>query len=434
MMRIVTAVLTALILLGLAGAGWYYRPWSSYAPAKIRALDDPEQYPQTYQRMDEFLPNTLIPATAPSPFPHNLRPLDISYEWQGETKTLQQYLEEAQVTGLTVLHRGEVVAQIYGHEAGAESRFTSWSVGKSFVATLIGKALYEGRIGSLDDTVEQYAPEYAGTDYGATSLRHLLMMSSGMDFNEEYSADAPSDVRPLFFNAFILRRNPDEMIATITRDREPGEDFHYISPNSHVLSAVVRNVYEGRLADIMERELWAPLGMTNEASWLQHKPGPEGIAIGYCCLQASSEDYARLGQLYLQDGVWNGERLLPEGWVNMVSTPPTPSHEPGASRYAHRGYGLHFWIPENYDREFYAAGVFGQYIWMDRNRDLVIAQNAGDPNWTDRNVEMTAVFRAIAHTVAPYSRFDAHGPASDVAPETETDPAPETPAELEPQP
>jgi len=431
MMRYVTAALTALVLLGLAGAGWYYRPWSDYAPAKIRALDDPEQYPQTYQRMDEILPHTFIAADAPSAFPHNLRPLNISYEWQGETKTLDQYLQEAQVTGLTVLHRGEVVAQIYGYDAGAQSRFTSWSVGKSFVATLIGKALYEGRINSLDDTVEQYAPEYAGTDYGATSLRHLLMMSSGMDFNEEYSADAPSDVRPLFFNAFILRRNPDEMVAQIERDREPGEDFHYISPNSHVLSAVVRNVYDGRLAEIMERELWTPLGMKNEASWLQHKPGPEGIAIGYCCLQASSEDYARLGQLYLQDGVWNGERLLPEGWVDMVATPPTPSHEPGASRYAHRGYGLHFWIPENYDREFYAAGVFGQYIWMDRKRDLVIAQNAGDPNWTDRNVEMTAVFRAIAEAIAPLNRFEDQGSANDA---TQAPSETAEPAMSEPQP
>ena len=428
MMRIVTVVAAALVLLGLAGAGWYYRPWSDFAPAKIRALDDPELYPQTYQRMQEFLPHTVIEASAPSPFPHNLRPLDIRYEWQGETKTLEQYLAEAKVTGLTVLHRGEVIAQIYGYDADADSTFTSWSVGKSFVATLIGKALHEGLIQSLDDTVETYAPEYAGTDYGATSLRHLLMMATGMDFNEEYSPDAPSDVRPLFFNAFILRRNPDEMIALIERDREPGEDFHYISPNSHVLSAVVRNVYQARLAEIVERELWAPLGMRDGASWLQHKPGPEGVAIGYCCLQASSEDYARLGQLYLQDGVWNGERLLPEGWTDLVSTPPTPSHEPGASRYAHRGYGLHFWIPEDYDREFYAAGVFGQYIWMDRNRDLVIAQNAGDAEWTERAVEMMAVFRAIADEVAPLTRLEAHGETPEAMPEAASE------AELEPQP
>lgn len=412
MKRFLTAVVGALVLLGLVGAGWYYRPWSDYAPAKIRSLDDPDQYPLTYQRMDEFLPSTGIDAVAPSPFPRDVQSLDITYEWQGETKTLAEYLAEAKVTGLTVLSDGEVIAQTYAYEADAQSRFTSWSVGKSFVATLIGKALHEGLIESLDDRVDRYAPQFAGTDYGPTSLRHLLMMSSGMAFNEEYSADAPSDVRPLFFNAFIMRRNPDDMIALIERDREPGEDFHYISPNSHVLSAVVRGVYEGRLAEIMQRELWEPLGMSDPATWLQHKPGPEGVAIGYCCLQASSEDYARLGQLYLQDGVWNGERLLPEGWVDLVSTPPTPSHEPGASRYAHRGYGLHFWIPENYDREFYAAGVFGQYIWMDRNRDLVIAQNAGDADWGERNVEMTAVFRAIAETVAPLT------PASSTAPMT----------------
>jgi len=288
-------------------------------------------------------------------------------------------------------------------------------------------------IESLDDPASKYAPQYVGSDYGDTSLWHLLMMSAGMDFNEEYRADAPSDVRPLFFNAFIMRRNPDEMIARIARNRAPGEDNHYTSPNSHVLSAVVRGVYEGRLAEIVERELWTPLGMTSDASWLQHKPGPEGVAIGYCCLQATSRDYARFGQFYLQDGVWDGAQLLPEGWVDQAGTPTEPFMEPGATPYPHRGYGLHFWIPEDYDEEFYAAGVFGQYIWIDRKRGVVIAQNAGDATWGARSQEAAAVFRAIAAHVAPaYRSLPDLDPATMNMPESQA--GEDAPAVLEPQP
>jgi len=422
MNRIITAALGAIVILALVAAGWYYRPWSPYSPARMTALDNPEEYPTTYQRMDEILPATEIRATNPAPLPENIQPLSLTYEWEGETKTLETYFEEARITGFTILHEGVLVAEAYGHGATSESRHTSWSVGKSFVATLIAKALEEGLITSLDDPVERYAPQYAGTDYGPTSLRHLLMMSTGMDFNEEYRDDAPSDVRPLFFNAFILRRNPDDMIGEIERDREPGQDNHYISPNSHVLAAVVRGVYEGRLAEIMERELWGPLGMTSNASWLQHKPGPEGVAIGYCCLQATSRDYARFGQFYLENGSWNGEQILPETWVDEASVPPAPFMEPGATRYNQRGYGLHFWIPVDYDGEFFAAGVFGQYIWIDRRRNLVIAQNAGDPVWGPRYPEAATVFRALAEQIAPLSTAEAE---LAVEPTDLADPTPE---------
>lgn len=399
--RIAIGALALILAAAIAGAGWYYRPWSPYSPASIRAMDDPDAYPQTFQRMDSILPSRPIAAMAPSPLPRAVAPLEMSYEWMGAEKGLDAYFEEAGVIGLTVLHDGVVTAQEFRIGAGSDTRFTSWSVAKTFVAALIAKAMEDGLIGSLDDPAGQYAPQFAGTDYGAVSLRHLLMMSAGVDFNEEYSPERPSDVRPLFFNAFIMGRNVDAMVGEIASNRTPGEDMHYVSPNSHVLSAVVREVYGAPLAQIMERELWAPLGMTGAASWLQNTSGDSGIPIGYCCLQATSEDYARFGQFLLQDGVWDGNRLLPEGFVEMASAPNTPFQEPGSTPYPGRGYGLHVWVPENYDGEFYAAGVFGQYIWIDRRRSVVIAINAGDPSWGERNAESATVMRAIAEHVSP---------------------------------
>ena len=405
--RIVIAALALILAAIIVGAGWYFRPWSPYSPASIRAMDDPDAYPQTFQRMDSILPSRPIAAADPEPLPRAVAPLALSYGWMGEEKTLETYLEEADVVGLTVLRDGVVTAQAFRLGAGPETRFTSWSVAKTFIAVLIAKAMEDGLIGSLDDPAGQYAPQFAGTDYGAVSLRHLLMMSAGVDFNEEYSPERRSDVRPLFFNAFILGRDVDAMVGEITSNRAPGEDTHYVSPNSHVLSAVVRAVYDAPLAEVVARELWAPLGMTAEASWLQNVAGDRGVPIGYCCLQATSEDYARFGQFLLQDGVWDGNRLLPEGFLEMASAPNAAFQEPGATPYPGRGYGLHVWVPEDYDGEFYAAGVFGQFIWIDRRRGVVIALNAGDPGFAARFAESTAVLRAIAAHVAPLAQTTA---------------------------
>ncbi|XBQ16806.1 MAG: serine hydrolase [Oceanicaulis sp.] len=438
--RIGIGVLAVVIAAVLAFALWWFRPWSPYSPAQITALDDPDAYPVTFQRMDEILPSTPIEPGDPEPLPRAEASLPQTYVFDGETRDLESYFERAEVTGVTVLRDGVIVEQAFFHGAGPDTRFTSWSVAKSVVASLVAMALEEGRIESLEDPAEKYAPQFAGTDYGATSLRHLLMMSAGMDFNEEYSPDAPSDVRPLFFNAFIMGRDVDAMVGEIERDRTPGEDQHYTSPNSHVLAAVVRGIYGERLAEIVEAKIWTPLGMTGEASWLQNVAGEDGIAIGYCCLQATSADYARLGEFWRVGGVWEGERMLPEGFIPSWTAPSRPFQEPGATPYPGRGYAMHFWVPEGYDGEFYAAGVYGQYVWVDTRRGVVIAQNAGDENWGEIALEAAAVFRAIAEHISPLdarpeAELDALREAVRARPITapEEDGAPEPPSESDPE-
>ena len=415
MMRIIYALIAIVLAAALAGAGWYYRPWAEYSPAKVRALDVPEDYPVTFQRMDEILPASVVTAGAPTPLPRAEGALPDSFEYDGQTVSLADYVARAEIIGLTVMRDGAVVDQAFYQGADDDTLFTSWSVAKSVVATLIGKALEDGLIENLDDLAQDYAPQFEDTAYGETSLRHLLMMSAGVDFTEVYSPGNPSDIRPLFFNAFILGRNIDTMVGEYPRNREPGEDLHYTSPNTHVLGAVARAVYGGRLADVVSQEIWTPLGMTSNATWLQNKVGESGIAVGYCCLQATSEDYARFGEFYRTDGVWNGQRLLPEGWSEDATTPRAPWQEPGATRYEGRGYGLHFWIPEDYEGEFFAAGVFGQYIWVDRRRGVVIAQSAGDEVWFDKTYEAFAFFRAVAEHVSPLAGRETAPSAADLA-------------------
>lgn len=400
--RVIGALAALVLIIALIAAGWYYRPWSPYSPARITALDDPEEFAQTFQRMDEILPSRRIEAVNPQPLPEALAPLDATYSFNGETRTIDDFMSSARTLGIVALRDGVVVGERYGQGADAQTRFTSWSVAKSFVATLIAMAMEEGLIDSLDDNAAKYAPVFEGTAYGETSLRHLLMMSGGVEFVEEYSEDSESDIRPFFFNAFILGRDVDVMAGEIVRDRPAGRDLHYVSPNTHVLSAVVRNVFDDTLAGIVEDRVWTPLGMTSDATWLTNVDNERAIEVGYCCLQATTRDFARFGQFYLQDGVWNNERLVPEGWVERATRPNAPFQEPGPeARYAPRGYGLHFWIPPDAEREFFMAGVYGQYVWVDRDRGVVVAMNAGDPDWGEREEEAFALMRAIVQSVAP---------------------------------
>jgi len=305
-------------------------------------------------------------------------------------------LDESNTTGLIVLKDGVLRHEQYRNGGSRESLFTSWSVAKSFVSTVIVMAQKEGLINSLDDKAEKYAPQYAGSDFGSSSLKSLLAMSSGIEFNEDYSSDE-SDIRPFFFNSFILGKDPDELLLPFKRSREAFSDFEYISPNSHVLSAVLRGVYKKPIADIISEKIWQPLGMEADATWLQHRDDEKGIALGYCCLNARLRDYARFGEFYLNAAQGNGLGVdaLPEGWVENLSKPATLAHRPGGDRYSGRGYSYHFWLPER-DGVFFAAGVYGQFIWVDPARNLVIVKTSADNDFLTRYPETASAFEAIS--------------------------------------
>ena len=388
----------AVVTVGAAVAGgWFYRPWSEYSPAEIQAATSMDRIAHTFRNMDEVFPfRTIETGNSPYQTPRNVENATVSYQFNGATRSVGDWLTESDSTGLMVLRDGVVVHEQYLLGSTPDTHHTSWSVGKSYVATLVAMAMHQGLIDNLDQTAEEFAPQFAGTPYGETSLRHLLMMSAGVDFNEDYNAEG-SDIRRLFLGANIFGQNIDTLVAEVERDRAPGEDLHYVSANTHVLSAVVRAIYDQPLAGIVQQQIWDPIGMTRPAYWNQNIPGENGMAIGYCCLNASLEDYARFGQFYLQDGVWDGQRLVPEGWVTQATRPNADFQEPGPdARYAHRGYALHFWVPEGYEGEYFMAGVYGQYVWVDERRNIVIARTAADPTWTSRTEESIAAMRALA--------------------------------------
>ena len=208
-----------------------------------------------------------------------------------------------------------------------------------------------------------------------------------------------SDIRKLFFGTFFRNRDVDDIVRAHEPDREAGQDFDYISSNTAVLAAVLRGAYGGRsVPSLAEEYVFAPLGM-GAGTWLTDKEG--GKALGYCCLQVTLADYAKLGQLYLQDGVVGTTRVIPEGWAAFVGTPPQASHEPGdGDVLADHGYGHHFWVPPNADGEFYMAGYNGQIVWIDTERDVVVAMTSADPDWPGSKADFVPLARQLAAAAA----------------------------------
>ena len=388
-------------LIAIVGAAvlWYYQPWSDYSPAKMSKLDHPDYLIWNFQNMEKLVPaKVLAKGENARSFAGESKPLDLEYQFDGQKKSLDDFLTESTTLGLLVVKGGQVVHEQYRQGAARASLFTSWSMAKSFVATAIAMAVKEGRINSFDDTVETYATQYKGSDYGKSRISDLLMMSSGIDFVETYGrSDRESDVRPFFFNSFVRKQNPDELLMPFKSNREPRQDFDYISSNSHVLSAVLRGVYDQPLVDTIRDKIWHPMGMEGDANWLQHRADEQGQALGYCCLNSRLRDYARFGQFYVDTlkGEGFGINALPKGWAKSLQVPATPAHQPGSENYNARGYSQHFWIPIDAEGVFFCGGVYGQFIWIDVKNDIVIARNSADTEWTNRYPESEAVFKAM---------------------------------------
>lgn len=398
MKRIIQVVIVLLICGGVAAALWYYRPWSKYSPYKISEMQKPENLVTTFRSMSEIFPFRAVGKGASvSEFQENTAPLSINYQWEGKNKSLDQYNNEGVTTGLLVIKDGIIRHENYLLNADRETRFTSWSMAKSFVATVVFMALKEGKLASLDDKAEKYAPQFKGSGFGDSTIHNLLIMSTGVKFNERYS-DPESDIRPYFFDTFILGINADKLLLPFQRNRPANSDFHYISPNTHVLSAVLRGIYKKPLAEIISEKIWQPLGMESDGYWNQNIEGKGGLALGYCCLNARLRDFARFGQFYLDahNGKGKGTEVLPEGWPEILRRPASDLHRPNGKHYNGRGYSYHFWLPYDQDGEYFAAGVYGQFIWIDPNRNTVIVRTAADVDWKARGRESIAVMKAIS--------------------------------------
>ena len=245
----------------------------------------------------------LKASTNPRQYKRDLTDLNsISYEYNGETYTAKDYFSKANLTGLMVLTDNKVVVENYSQGINKETTYHLWSASKSFTATVVGIAVREGKIESLNDRVDKYAPQFKGTAYGETPIKHVLMMSSGIDFF--HHKGKPNRIN-MYVDTFILKQNFDEWAATLGRRSESGTDFNYIATDTHVLSRVVEGAYKKPYIDIVQEKLWTPGGFSSDAQW---GIDSAGNPMGHCCLSVTLQDFAHLGQIHLKTWFLTGEK------------------------------------------------------------------------------------------------------------------------------
>ncbi|MBW1813681.1 MAG: serine hydrolase [Deltaproteobacteria bacterium] len=380
MIKKIIKIVSVVILTALIGFSvWMAKPWLDYDPWRWYFAGIEGWRADHFSHWERVQPYRTIPASStPRVFDRSTGELsEVMYEFDGQQYPITHYIEKANIAGLMVLQGGKVRFEYYGKGIDQNSRYHIWSATKSFTSTLVGMALFEGKISSLDDKVEQYAIQFKGTAYGATKLRHVLMMSSGIDF---FHFKGKPDRTDLYWDIIQKGEDFDNWAAALGRRVPGGTDFNYIATDTHVVSAVLRAVYGKPLAEIAHDKLWEPGGFAGDAMWGQDS---SGHALGHCCLSVRLQDFAHLGQLYLEDLVLNGWPTVSDDWFGMVEKThgefQEPHEDPDTGKLK-EGYTFQFWLPENYDQEFMAAGAFGQYLWIDRKLKYVVAQfSIGQP-------------------------------------------------------
>ena len=280
---------------------------------------------------------------------------------------LDAFVAGQRSAALMVLHNGKVRLERYGLGFDKDGRWTSFSVAKSFTSTLAGAALRDGFIKSLDDKVSVYIPDLKGSAYDDVSVRQLLTMTSGVRWNEDYG-DPNSDVAR--FNNHKPEAGMDALVSymrKLPRDVPAGTRWLYSTGETNLVGILVSQATKKPLADYLAEKVWQPVGMEQPATWLLSKTGQE---ISGCCIQASARDYARFGQFILDGAKVQGQSIVPDDWLAAATTSRTSIGQPG------RGYGYQWWT---YDSGSFAArGIFGQGIFIDPQRKIVIVTNA---NW-----------------------------------------------------
>lgn len=283
-----------------------------------------------------------------------------------------EYMKAQRTSALVILHDGKIVFEEYALDFDKDGKWTSFSVAKSLTSTMVGAAVKDGFIKSVDDKVTDYIKGLEGSEYENVTVRQLLTMTSGVKWNEDYT-DPKSDVA--LFNEHSAGEGEDVTVSymkTLPREAPAGEKWVYKTGETNLIGVLVSEATGKPLAEYLSEKVWAPYGMQQDATWLL---GSTGHEISGCCIQAATRDMARFGQFILEGGVVNGESVLPEGWLADATTKQADIGVAG------RGYGYQWWTNDN--GTFAAQGIFGQGIFIDPARKLVIASNSNWPTATN---------------------------------------------------
>ena len=366
---------------------------------KVVTLYDEDKIVDNFIGMHKFFAYTTLHASDnPIVLPEAPASLPEHFEFQGKKIGVKDFLEENNTTGLLVIKDREIVHEQYRLGFERDKQHISWSMAKSFLSALFGIAIDEGYIKSIEQEVTDYVPELKGSGYDGVRIKDVLQMSSGVKFNEDYG-DFHSDINR-FGRTIALGNSLDDFAASLTREREPGTYHHYVSIDTQVLGMIITRATGISLTQYLQDKIWDPMGMEYDAYWLSDDLGME-LALGG--LNVSLRDYAKFGVMFAQKGMWQGKQIVPREWVVDSTAADAPHLQPGAdnplSGSVH-GYGFQWWLPVGRDDEFTAQGIYNQFIFIDPDNKLVIANTSANHLYNDKshrwNAKHMAMFRAIS--------------------------------------
>lgn len=333
-----------------------------------------------FSHFDEIFPTHRI-KRATSPWMFKRSQADIHYRYRGTQSSLTEYLSRNPVTGLLIAKDDQILFEHYQYGRTDRDRLMSQSMAKSITGMLIGVAISEGAIKSVDDTAETYVPGFKGTEYGRTRIRDLLHMSSGVDFGED--RDGGRDLDRLWIDmvrgsGIFTQGTINSIVQFNRRIAPPGTRYFYASIEADVLGMVLHQAVNKSASDYLREKIWEPIGAEADATWMVDAQGFE-VAHGF--FNAALRDYARLGRLLACDGAWEGKSIIPRQWMIDATTVRASDAylEPGKAMPTF-GYGYLLWLLPGDRRQFALVGDLGQRICIDPASKLVMVQTAVENN------------------------------------------------------
>ncbi len=337
----------------------------------------PEQQASGYRDIEHiFRTHTVKRGKKVHPLPIAARQIDPTFSYQGKTWTVGDYMAAYRVSGLLVLKDGKIVLEKYGLGRKPRDRWTSFSVAKSLTSTLVGAAIQDGSIKSLNDPITAYVPDLKGSAYEGVTVRQMLMMSSGVKWNEDYT-DPKSDVAQAGNTVTEPGVNPMvSYLRKLPRANPPGAKFNYNTGETDLVGVLVSKATGKTLAQYASEKIWQPYGMGRDAVWMTD---PGGQERGGCCLSMTLRDYGRLGLFIAGDGKAGGKPITPPGYIAEATRREIDNGDPAPG-----GYGYFWWIFDN--GGYSGLGIFGQSVTLFPAEHLIIVQNAAWPRATGKDL------------------------------------------------
>lgn len=321
----------------------------------------------------KFPSRPLHPEASPFTFPkaHQPKfPKTINYPQHAPERTFDAFLAKHKTVAFLIIYKDSLHYEGYFHGYTRDRWVPSFSMAKSVTSMLVGCAIADGYIGAVEDPVTKYIPELADRGFASVTLLHVLQMTSGLRFNESY-------VNPFGHAAsFYYGRQLNKRTTRLRLRHAPGTRWEYVSGNTQLLGLVLSRALKNKTVTAYAQEkLWTPMGMEYPASWSLDR-AKDGMEKTFCCLNATARDFAKLGRLYLHQGRWNGQQLVPASWVTASTQRDTTA---GSVPF----YQYQWWLPQP-GHDFMAQGILGQYIYVHPAKDLVmvrLGKNEGKVDW-----------------------------------------------------